>query len=261
MQLYAFLESVEQNVQGLNHQVVIYRASVKAYEKAYKTVRKRFYQVEFRLQDKKKPEKEFQSLVLSTAFASESRAKHVLFATDDCVITRPIDLKEAIIAMKEYDAYGFYFRLGLNIDYCYMTNTYIAAPTGKDLGELFLWDLSTGKGDWSYGNNVDFTLYQKKEIQPVLESLAFTNPNTMESKWAKKATAGKKGICYHNSHMINMPLNTVAYAFNNRHMDWSSPAEMLHHFVYGEKIDLRPLQGMENRSPHVEVTPEFVKRE
>lgn len=261
MQLYALLESVEQNVQGIDRQVVIYRTSQKAYEKAYKTVRKRFFRVEFLLQDKKMPEKDFQPLVLSTVFGKESKAKYVVFATDDCIVTRLIDLNQACSLMEQYRAYAFYFRLGLNIDYCYMNNSYTGIPKGDDLGECFLWKLLEGVGDWGYENNVDFTLYRKRDIQPMLEKLVFHNPNMMESKWAKCTLPNKKGICFHQSCMINMPLNTVANAFNNRHMNWSSPAEMLHHFAYGNKIDIQPLQGMENRSPHVEVVPQFIPRQ
>ncbi len=260
MQLYAFLESVEENVRGLDRQVVIYRVSNKSYQRAYKEVRKRFYNVEFRLQEKKNPQKDFQTLVLSIAFDKEARAKYLLFGTDDCLIVRPVDLECAIRAMNQVDAYGFYFRLGLNIDYCYMTSSYSGVPVGEDSGEFFVWTLASGAGDWCYGNNVDFTLYRKRDIQPVLESLSFENPNTMESKWAKKVECQKKGICYKNSCAINIPLNTVAFAFNNRHMDWSSAAELLHHFVYGKKIDIRPIQGIGNRSPHVEITPDFIQR-
>ncbi len=261
MQLYALLESMERNVEGIHQLAVIYRSSGSGFSDGYRMVKRAFPRVAYTKQKKRSRGKDFSKALLDAAFGQGAEGKYVLFATDDMVFTKPIDLSMAAEAMDLHGAYAFYFRLGRNITSCYMTAQKTGVPAFEEVGEgLLTWVFEQGQGDWRYPHNVDGTLYRKEMIEKEVRSLEYTDPSIFESKWAKRARLKQKGICYLSSCVINIPLNRVTTTFGNSHMNWKSPAELLHDFLYGYKIDIGPLQGMENRSPHVEVTPSFILR-
>ena len=260
LQLYALLESIDLNLTGLNKETVIYRASSDEFEAGYQLVKKAFPHVIFKTQDHRNARIDFKPLLLQSMFDSASKARYALFAVDDIVVTRPIDLTLAAEQMEDNHAYAFFFRLGLNIDHCYMTNTPSGVPRGFQFEpNLFSWKVGEGKGDWNYPNNVDLTLYRKEDIRPFFLYYPYTFPNDLEASWAQLARGDARGICYTESCMVNIPMNVVS-SFRNRQMSYKTTKEFLELFKEGYKMDIAPLQGLKNNSPHFEVTPEFILR-
>ena len=102
-------------------------------------------------------------------------------------------------------------------------------------------------------NNVDMTIYRKKDIKSSLKSIEYIHPNSFEAKWAGQATKKSKGICFTESKILNIPLNLVNQS-SNRVMDSHSPKELLKKYLKGYKIDISKIP-QNNRSPHVEVDP------
>ncbi|MCF7806538.1 MAG: hypothetical protein K9M07_05075 [Simkaniaceae bacterium] len=266
LQLYALLESIEHNVKGLNQQIVIYRTSQPEYEKGYQEVKKAFRHVIFKAQNPKHAASDFKPLVMNSMFNPTSSAQYALFAVDDIIVTHPIDLDQSIRALEKTGAYCCLFRLGMNIHYSYSVNQSCEPPKGQRIKEDFLmWTFADGKHDWAYPNNVDFTLYRKNDILPFFRSQAFTYPNNLETPWAKIADVQLKGICYNQSCIINIPMNVIStqgnhQSFQNRQMHYKTTKELLQLFQDGYKINIRPLQGFLNPSPHFDIKPEFIKR-
>jgi len=215
--------------------------------------------VVFKPQDHHNARADFKPLVIQTLFNPASQARYVLFAVDDNVVTRPIDLEWAQLQMEKYHAYGFFFRLGLNIDHCYMTGIPSGIPKGTELeSSLFTWKVGDGKGDWNYPNNVDLTLYRKEDIRPFFLYYPYTFPNDLEAYWAQLARKDVSGLCYTESCLVNIPMNVVS-GFRNRQMRYKTPQEFLELFLEGYKMDILPLQNIRNNSPHFEVEPQFVR--
>lgn len=260
MQLYAFLESTYMYLDNLGEIRVIYRASDERYEASYCIVKEDFPNV-FYMKQGNSPQDDFKPLTLEGVYGSPH--EYVLFAVDDIIIKDFADLSYCIHLMEQTNAYGFYLRLGTHLNYCYTQNKSETPPQLKFISDdVGAWTLYEGTCEWRYPNTVDMTIYNKKEIEPVLRTLQYTNPNTFEGRWAG-ATQGimqRTALCFKHSKMVNLPLNRVQSVYNNRHMDAYSPLELLEMFERGYKIDIHDLYKIENKSPHMEYTPRFVVR-
>ncbi len=258
LQLYAYLESAEKYLSNVNETHVIYRASNNAYDNGYQIVAQRFPRVLFHKQSTN-PQNDFKSLVWASVYSNTSICQYVMFAVDDIIIKDSVDMQECTRALEDYKAWGFYLRLGKNINYCYMLNRPTAPPKGKDMGNLFCWKFCDGDGDWAYPNNVDNTIYRKKDILSYLKKEPFTNPNYLEGHWQKWRDMKGKGICFQTSKNINIPLNLVNPSYNrNNHL--FTPAELLQKFQQGLKIDILKFHQVNNNAPHVDYQPAFIMR-
>lgn len=261
MQLYALLESIDLNVQGLSRQSVIYRASSAEFEVGYALVKQAFPRVNFMAQSHQRAAIDFKPLVLEAAFSPLSLSPYVLFAVDDIVITRPIDLKRACAQLEGGRYWGCFFRLGLDITHCYMVDRSSGVPAKGRLMDdgFFTWKIADGQGDWGYPNNVDFTLYRKQQVAPFFLYSHYTTPNNLEASWANYANSSMMAICPQMSCLVNIPMNVVSQ-FNNRQMHYKDTQELLDLFLEGYTIDIAKLQGVEHNSPHAEINPSFIKR-
>jgi hypothetical protein len=124
------------------------------------------------------------------------------------------------------------------------------------------WTLGRATYDWGYPNTVDMTIYRKDDVVKDFNSFAFTNPNTLEGYWSMFGgkVAQRKGLCYHETKMVNLPLNRVQNTYHNRNMNSFTPEELLEVFNKGLKMDIQPLFQVNNVSPHMEYTPTFIAR-
>jgi len=256
MQLYALLESTEKFVSHHGKIHVICRSSNNSFLDAYKILEKRFNKVNFVYQAESS---EFKHLLMNLFNANNS--DYICFGVDDIIVKDYIDLSFCAIALKKYkNAYGFYLRLGKNIDYCYSENIGTPAPKMDISQGLCLWKFADGKGDWNYPNTVDMTIYKKNEILADIEKCPMSNPSNFENQWAVKADHNKYGICFYKSKIVNIPLNVVDPNNTNRHMNNYSCNELLEKFNCGYKIDINKLFRIDNRSPHFAFPIEFINR-
>lgn len=258
MQLYSLLESVERNVIGFKQSSVVYRSSDKTFAAAYDEVKTRFPYVNF-IKQGDKPAEDFKPLVMNAIF--ETPSKYVIFAVDDIIVKDFVDLNHCIQNMKQTGAYGFFLRLGSNVDYCYMLDQQMEVPSSIPLKDgVYAWQFQIGSADWKYPNTVDMTIYKKEDIKARLERIKFDTPFNLESHWMCKPDYKKIGLYYENSKMVNIPLNLV-HMTGNRNMDAISTKELLRMFQAGLKIDIAPLHQINNRSAHIDQQLSFVPRD
>lgn len=258
MQLYAFLESMEAFAQNVGVCSVVYRSSNAEYSQGYAVVMQRFPKVKFLLQSEDNPKENFKPLVMQAIY--ETPSEYVVFAVDDILLKDEFDLGVCTRAMEETGAYGFFLRLGRHTDFSYMLNKEQGVPPSIEIEPgVFAWQFEKGEIDWKYPNCLDMTVYKKEEIRPRLEKLRFSNPNNFECNWMQKVDFKKVGLYFEHSKMVNIPLNLVNIS-GNRHMHSYSTQELLEKFQAGFKIDIRPLERIENRSTHIDYNIEFVKR-
>jgi hypothetical protein len=261
LQLYALLESIDKYMTGVNETHVIYRASDQAFKQGYDMVAATFSTVHWHMQGDH-PQQDFKPLTLKATF--ESPARYVVFAVDDIVLKDSINLVESAQMLEKYDAYGFYFRLGKNLNHCY---SYGGAyqplpPLSHQEGDLFSWTFNQGRYDWGYPHTVDMTVYRKKDIEADFKVCSYTSPNRLEDVWNSRSGAimHKKGLCFGCSKIVNMPLNRVQHDYNNRAMAEFTPQDLLKEFMQGNKMDIAPLYCVDNKGAHMEYTPTFISR-
>ena len=132
-------------------------------------------------------EKVFRDQVLQLVSAA---TEELSFATDDALVTRPID-RAAIKAClaQERTVMTYSCRLGFNIDYCYPLNVKQPRPPGltDDLSGTFFYPWKACDHDWSYPLSLDGHFYKRDLLLRLLPRLDFRNPNTMESAMAQSA--------------------------------------------------------------------------
>lgn len=261
LQLYALLESVDKYVKGAGQIHVIYRASDEAFAQGYALVAESFTRVHWHAQGNN-PQQDFKPLTLKAAF--ESPSAYIIFAVDDIVVKDSVDLAACAQMLEKSQAYGFYLRLGKNLNHCYSYNSAPqAVPTlTKEADGIFSWHFNNGQYDWIYPHTVDMTVYRKKDIESDLRLFSYANPNRLEDVWNMRARAiiHKKGLCFAVSKIVNMPLNRVQHDYNNRAMAEFTPQDLLKEFISGKKMDIAPLYCVNNRGAHMEYTPTFINR-
>lgn len=266
MQLYSLLESIERYVKGLNNVQVIYRAGNHSYCDAYEDVNRKFPNVNF-ISQGENPHEDFKPLVMNCIFEN-STSDHILFAVDDMLFKDYTDISEAITQMEKTGAYFFSLRLGDHVDYCYMGEFHQEIPYHLDLcPSIFGWQIDAARGDWTYPNSLDLTLYRKEDVKKVLKYVAFSHPNELEIAWCNYTKPfsriflqGRVGLTYRTSKALNLPLNLVNDS-DNRNMNLFSPEELLSKYEKGYKIDISSLYQIQNRSAHIEYMPRFISRE
>lgn len=260
MQLYAFLESAYMYIEGLGNVHVIYRASNERYQAGYEQVKCDFIATKFTEQSNM-PQQDFKPLTLQATSCTEH--EYILYAVDDIIVKDFIDISHSIELMEKTNAYGFFFRLGKNLNACYSENCAQDVPPLNFIAEdVFAWTFAQGQYDWAYPHTVDMTLYRKQDVVNKLSVLKYENPNSLEAKWAGTAYSvmQRVGLCHATTKIVNLPLNRVQEIFENRHMHAMSAQDLLELFEQGFKIDIHDIYKVHNSSAHMEYVPNFVKR-
>jgi hypothetical protein len=247
LQLYAFLESLDYHASHRGQTSVLYRCSAPEYRAAYEKVTSDFSHVKFI--EQKNPPHDFKSILLDVVFRPES-AEYVAFAVDDLIVTDKIDFNECIEAVQVANAYGFYLRLGQNIDDCWSSGHYEGIPPMTKMNDnIYAWVFKTGIGNWAYPNTVDMTIYRKQDIEAHFRAAPFFHPNSLEDHFGV-VNLDLLGLCYETSRVVNIPMNIVSETADTRHLN-VSVKELLDRFNAGLKIDITPLFQYRNRSAHV----------
>lgn len=258
IQLYAFLESLHRYLTNVSSISVIFRASDERYDLAYEEVQKAFPAARW-MRQSERPHKDFKPLVLDAI--KQSPSPHLIFAVDDIVIKDFVDLSKCIQMLEKTKAYGFYLRLGLHVNYCYMEDAFQKIPAHIPLENgVLAWNFSLAEYDWAFANTLDMALYRKADLLPILEKISYKHPDRLEQSWAshrKKAHA--IGLCFESSKIVNLPLNIVNPS-DCRHSNSMTTEELLVKWKEGMKIDIDPLFQVQNLSPHIDYNPTFVKR-
>lgn len=256
LQLYALLESVKTYVSGIESIHVIYRASNDRFEHAYAQVAQSFPEVQY-VKQNAADHTHFKTIT-ERALTTDA-PHHVLFAVDDIIVTDHIDLAQDIALLEQTGAYGFYFRLGTNLNYCYTVNRPQPVPTLKTVhADVLSWQLNQGTHDWGYPNTVDMTLYRTSDVINALNQCTYRSPNQLEAAWANqfRSVHTRQGLCYRHSKMVNIPCNRVQRDFQNLYntsqgTDVDAHA-LLNLFEQGYKIDIALFFKIHNTAAHQE---------
>jgi hypothetical protein len=261
LQLYAFLESIDQYCVGVGKCFVLYRASDKDYEKSYKEVMTAFHKTIFIKQNNAIAPADFKPL-LCDIVCKKSRSKYIAFGVDDIVVCDDIDLRDCVVDMETSKAFGFYLRLGHNITGSYFKNRICKLPAFKIVNDRsYAWHFSKSELVWNYPHSVDMTIFSRAYSEHAVKSLTYKSPNSFEQEWSLQQPPGDIGLCFDFSKLINIPLNLVQEDWHNKNMGTLSAKCLLEMFKAGLKMDISPLrQFRENKTPHIAYIPSFKPR-
>jgi hypothetical protein len=258
MQLYAFLESTDRYITGLEKKIVIYRTSDRLFEEAYKEVAHTFPSYKFVQQKATARKNDFKDLVIASVLSTPS--EYIIFGVDDIIVKDHVELDMCVDMLEKTGAYGFYLRLGKNITRCYMSATDSGIPPLTNVAEdCFSWIFAEGRADWAYPNTVDMTVFKKDYIKNAL-FLDYHSPNTFEGIWACHADVSQRGLCFGISKIVNLPLNSVQKDWENPHMHSYTAHDLLKFFNEGYRIDTKNIASLQHNSPHVAYVPKLVQR-
>lgn len=193
-------------------------------------------------------------------------ATHVMFLVDDTLFVGPLSLAHAIEVLDSTPAcFGFSFRLGKNTAYCYTLDRSQRLPDFKELGpSLLLFNWTSAEFDFGYPIEVASSLYRASEVLPLLATLDYGNPNTLEGGLANEAARFRTSrpllACYPQSVAFSVPANLVQAVSDNRvgGREELSASALLDRHAHGDRLDTDRYQGMVPTASHQEI--DFVYR-
>jgi hypothetical protein len=226
---------------------VLYTFSNKEFEKGYKKLIQYYPDINFVL------ERSFKSDLLNLITENQ---QHTVFFVDDIIWKNKFTFKS-----KEFEKFKtdhhilcLSLRLDPNLTYCYTANLPMTKPkTFKD--GMWYWKMEPA-GDFSYPMSVDGHIFRTEEILPLLKSLNYKNPNSLESSLSFNPLQKAKMICFEESIVVNNPCNKVQTNNPNKHGNITAN-ELNKKFLDGERLDFEIYRGIKNISCHQELPIKF----
>ncbi len=188
-----------------------------------------------------------------------SAGEHVMFVVDDTIFTGDFSpARCARLLDNRPDAIGFSLRLGRNTTYCYPTDRAQTAPFLSGI-DVLCFDWIGADGDFGYPLEVSSSIYRTCDIQLILESGTFRNPNELETLLASQlnAAAGRPNLfCFSQSVAFSLPCNRVQQQFANRVSGdvTATPEMLLYAWQRGERMAIAAYSGMVTKGCHQEAT-------
>lgn len=207
-------------------------------------------------------EKDFRSDVMSLL----PPCKYLLFLVDDNIFVRHFTLRETEELVDQHpNALGVSLRLGRNTTYCYSLDKPQKLPEFYELGNehlKYIW--TSAEHDFGYALELSSSVYRVADMLPLLSTLDFSNPNTLES-----ALAACKGrfsqshphlICFTTSVTFCAPVNIVQTGAENRaaSADEFSASNLSERFTEGYRVNIARLCGLTPNACHQEIRFELL---
>ncbi len=260
LQLDAALASLDLSVSDLGQArvTVLYAASTPFFAAQYRIVGLDHRNVEFRRESDFKTD--LVELVAGSPF--------VLFVVDDTLFVGDASLATGMsILANDRSCVGFSYRLGRNTTYCYTMDKPQNLPAFESAGPgLVRFSWPDMEHDFGYPIEVSSSMYRTADLLPLLESLSYRNPNTLESVLAGRAVDFRERLprlaCYAQSVALSIPANLVQTAWTNRvdgHPELSVNS-LAREFSKGRRLDVAHYRGHVARAAHEELPFIFTQR-
>jgi hypothetical protein len=181
----------------------------------------------------------------------DPRNPYTFFLVDDDVFKNPfdIDCKEMEIFKSDEDIACLSLRMHPGINYCYTIPCDSPAP---EISPDLTWKWRGEVGDWGYPMSLDGHIFRTSDILPLMKSLDYSSPNTLEGTLANHPLSREKMVCLKDSVIVNNPCNKVQTDNANHCGDIS--AEFLNNaYLNGGEISMINIHGVKNTAPHTEL--------
>jgi hypothetical protein len=245
-QLDLFLRSFQSHVKNAtNYQIkILYTFSNKEFEKGYNLLISKYinFNILFKL------ENDFKKDLIEIVYL----LKHTVFFVDDNIFIRDFNFYDNQQDIFESDNNILCRSLRLNyyLDYCYSIRSIIKSIPKFDKNGVFYW--KNMSSDYGYPMSLDGHIFRTKEILPLLESLEYKNPNSLEGQLTLHPINLPKMICYFDSKIINNPINRVQ-TNNFNHCGSISAITLNERFLNGKILDLK-YDNIKNTACHMELS-------
>lgn len=230
---------------------VLYRASSERFGRGYDRLKRDHPGVTF------VAESDFKADLLGIV----SAGTHVLFLVDDTIFLGDCSLGSAVSALDSHpEILGVSYRLGRNTTYCYpLRRSQPVPPFAAIDSELVGFDWTSARDDFGYPLEVSSSLYRTQDLLPLVQELAFRNPNSLEQCLASVVDRFRRTrarlACYPRSVAVSVPLNIVQKVIPNRsggRLSLSADA-LSSVFERGDRIDVVRYRGMSTNACHQEL--------
>ncbi|MCK9445479.1 hypothetical protein M0Q50_01130 [bacterium] len=245
-QLDLFIRSFEYYSKEKYDIKIIYTYSNDEFKKGYDKLINYYIDIDFI------KEQDFKNDVLKNI---DLKKKYTSFFVDDIIFKNKFSINDNEFKIFENDKSILCLSLRLHprLNYCYAANSPMK-PSNKT---LFEWEYESG--DNNYPMSVDMNIFRTEEIYPLLYSLNYNNPNSLEMYLSMNPINKPKMICYDKSIIINNPCNKVQTNNPNKHGDIDAKY-INDRYLDGYIIDLEEYKGIDNESCHKELPIKFIKK-
>jgi hypothetical protein len=249
LQLHALLEGWSASVRGSAELVVLWTASDPAHETSYRELsalwegRVRFWR-----------ETAFRADVIQEI--ASSRATHLFFLTDDAVVLHPFDLSSCLLPDPTRSVFSLTHGRGL--DWCFVARRPQAVPRLSDAGNgrlSWTWKEGDAGTDWAFPLSVDGKFFARSEASLLLSRLPFCNPNTLEMALQvfQPLFARRRGVCFGDPALVNVPCNTVQTECDNPDTGLHGVRDLLFRWQAGERIRWEEFLGLSPREAETKI--------
>lgn len=258
IQLHALIKTYFENVHAPAPLYVIFNTSSLAYAEAYR---------ELALEVKNDavifvPESgTFKTTLIKVLHLIKTN--NIFFLVDDIVFIRQVDFSilsqlspfEEILSLR----HSPHLRRSYTANVDQLPPAIRPSISHRDLLE-FNW--SEQGNEWSDPWSVDGHVLSTDEVLVISAISDFNAPNTFESvlKSFSQLTKGRKGLCYHESKILNLPVNRVQDEIANRNGNVSATF-LLNSWADGMMLDTTMFAKVIPASTHEEHVLKFIKRE
>lgn len=214
------LESIYNYVSGINNIHVIYSTDNPDTMNMYKKIEQNFpYARYIKLSH---TSNNMRSCIFN--YISDFSSDYILLAKDSLIINNEIDFNRCIKLLEQTFAYAFYLNLN-RYETSFYNNNYQEnlVPCQHIIDDVYAWKFHCNSKIWSSSNiiekkcyrrgnkmwylfnNIDMTLYRKKDVLNALEHLYYNSLATLEDSWNKIAVdLNKVGLFFEQSKVIQI---------------------------------------------------------
>jgi glycosyltransferase involved in cell wall biosynthesis len=245
-QLDLLLRSIDRFVPDGVETAVVFTASEELHDRGYAVVRDEHPWAQW------VDEREAGGFKAATLALVAGAGARIGFLVDDIVFTHPLNLDAAPLAALDSDPEVLCcsLRLDPGKTYCYALDRPMTPPAATT------WQWMGMEGDWGYPMSLDGHVFRTAQIAPLLERLAYRNPNELEAALASEPLALPKATCFDVARIVNVPDNRVQDTAPNRH-GGGSAARFTPALLAGRRLDLAPFVGLTAPSVHHEIPLRF----
>ena len=258
-QLFALLESYSIHARSASPLKVIFNATSQDHREAYHEIRSYFSGPHFRIEFIEQDDS-FKEILLRVI--NKIKTKTIFFLVDDIVFTGDVDFNR----LSNIDPLKFIFslRLGSNIQKSYTTGLVESPPRlmSSMLGVgIYEFEWFERANEWSDPWSLDGNFLSTSEVLLITQISSFSAPNSYEValKAFNDFVVKRKGMCFENSKILNLPINKVQTEINNQSGNISTQF-LLEQWQLGNKIDITDFNGYISSSPHEEHYIKFARR-
>lgn len=259
LQLYSLLDTYFAKVQNPVPVFVIYGASEEGHSQAYREVETGF--TERSVPVTFVPDgKGFRETLMSVLAAIKTRS--IIFLVDDIIFIGAVDL--ALASAIDPQAAVLSLRHSPHLRRSYTANVDQPPPAFQSSGihpDVLAFNWFEQGNEWSDPWSVDGQVLSTAEVRVITRISRFRAPNSYEIalKTFNDMARNRRGLCFTESKILNLPINRVQSEVANISGSISS-AYLLEQWNKGLMIDAAMFEGHIPKSPHEEHAITFRRR-